>query len=43
MTANVSNNYMPDFVQVGGSSIYAPAKDWNISLWDSRNSFKKVT
>ena len=41
MTANVSNNYMPDFVQVGGSSIYAPAKDWNISLWDSRNSYQE--
>jgi flagellin-like hook-associated protein FlgL len=39
MLANVSNNYMPDYVQVGGSSIFAPAMDWNISLWDSRNSF----
>jgi flagellin-like hook-associated protein FlgL len=39
MTANVGNNYMPDYVQVGGSSIFAPAADWNISLWDPRNSF----
>ena len=24
---------------VGGSSIFAPAMDWNISLWDPGNSF----
>ena len=41
MLANVSNNYMPDYVQVGGSSIFAPAMDWNISLWDSRNSYNE--
>ena len=41
MTANVGNNYMPDYVQVGGSSIFAPAADWNISLWDPRNSFNE--
>ena len=41
MTANVGNNYMPEYVQVGGSSIYAPAADWNISLWDSRNSYNE--
>jgi flagellin-like hook-associated protein FlgL len=41
MLANVNNNYMPDYVQVGGSSIFAPAMDWNISLWDSRNSYNE--
>ena len=41
MNANVGNNYMPDYVMVGGTSIYAPAKDWNISLWDQGNSYNE--
>ena len=41
MKANVGNNYMPDYLMVKGTSIYAPAKDWNISLWDQRNSYNE--
>ena len=40
MVSNVANGYNPDYVLVGTSSIYAPAADWGVNLWDSNATFK---
>jgi flagellin-like hook-associated protein FlgL len=41
MDDNTANNYMPDYVLVGGTSIYAPATDWNISKWVSLGTYRE--
>jgi flagellin-like hook-associated protein FlgL len=41
MVSNVANGYNPDYVLVGTSSIYAPASDWGVKLWDSNATFQE--
>ena len=39
MLDNVANDYQPGYITFGGTSIYAPATNWDISLWDNTTTF----